>query len=220
LRDGEEGAHRSPGVIFHDIYTTVPAEEIDRFVCGQELGRLVTVAADGTPHIGLYPFTYDGAAFEIHLVRSDEQIVDLKTRSRCLFEVDEVLATIPSYWVDPENAIMATAYHRTVMFECEATVSGDAGDLAAQQMRLLARYQPEGGFRPVTADDPMYRGAIHHIAAVRLDVRARRAKFKLAQNRTPEVRAHIAQALRKRGRPSDERAAEALLWTIDQEAKR
>ena len=207
-------------MIFHDVYAKVPAAEIDRFVRAQELGRLVTVASDGTPHLGLYPFTYDGAAFEMHLVRSDEQMTDLAVHARCMFEVDEVLGTIPSYWVDPENAIMATAYHRTVMFDCEATVSGDADELAAQQMRLLARYQPEGGFRPVTADDPMYRGAIHHIAAVRLQVRACRAKFKLAQNRPPHVRARIAEALRKRGRPSDERAADALLWTIDQEAKR
>jgi predicted FMN-binding regulatory protein PaiB len=207
-------------MIFHDIYTNVPDAEIERFVGAQELGRLVTVAADGTPHIGLYPFAYDGAAFEIHLVRTDEQIADLNARARCLFEVDEVLATIPSYWVDPENAIMATAYHRTVMFECHAIISGDAAELAAQQMRLLARYQPEGGFRPVTPDDPMYRGAIQHITAVRLDVRARRAKFKLAQNRPPEIRAGIADQLRKRGRGNDERAAEALLWTIEQEAKR
>jgi len=207
-------------MIFHDIYTNVPTDEIDRFVRSQELGRLVTVSADGTPHLGLYPFTYDGAAFEVHLVRRDEQIADLQARSRCLFEVDEVLGTIPSYWVDPDNAIMATAYHRTVIFECDATVSGDAGELAAQQMRLLARYQPEGGFRPVTPDDPMYRGAIEHIAAVRLDVRACRAKFKLAQNRPANVRARLVEALRKRGRPGDERAAEALLWTIEQEGKR
>ena len=207
-------------MIFHDIYTNVPADEIGRFVRAQELGRLVTVSADGTPHLGLYPFTYDGTAFEIHLVRRDEQIADLQARSRCLFEVDEVLGTIPSYWVDPDNAIMATAYHRTVIFECDATVSGNAGELAAQQMRLLARYQPEGGFRPVTPHDPMYRGAIEHIAAVRLDVRACRAKFKLAQNRPANVRARIVEAMRKRGRPGDERAAEALLWTIEQEGKR
>jgi predicted FMN-binding regulatory protein PaiB len=207
-------------VIYHDVYTNVPDAEIERFVHTQELGRLVTVTADGTPHLGLYPFTYDGAAFEIHLVRSDEQITDLTARPRCMFEVDEVLATIPSYWVHPENAVMATAYHRTVMFDCEATVSNDAAELAAQQMRLLARYQPEGGFRPVTAEEPIYRGAIAHIAAVRLDVRARRAKFKLAQNRPASVRATIADALSKRGRPNDERAAAALRWTIDQEAKR
>src|SRR5215475_5039950 len=151
-------------MIFHDIYTNVPADEVERFVQGQELGRLVTVDASGTPHIGLYPFAYDGAAFEIHLVRSDEQTADLRARSRCLFEVDEVLGVIPSYWVHPESAVMATAYHRTAIFECEATISVDAPTLAAQQTRIMERYQPQGGFRPITTEDPLYSGAIAHIA--------------------------------------------------------
>ena len=202
-------------MIFHGYYTDVPPGEVDRFVRSQEMGRLVTGGADGTPHIGLYPFAYDGAAIEIHLVRRDEQMEDLRVRPRCLFEVDEVLGVIPSYWVDPENAVMATAYHRTVIFDCEATISEDAAALAAQQTRLLGRYQPEGGFRPVTPDDPLYRGAIAHIAAVRLDVRARRPKFKLAQNRPLDTRAKIVEELRKRGRPNDRRAADALQWTID-----
>jgi len=207
-------------MIFHDIYTNVPREEIDRFVRSQELGRLVTVDAAGTAHIGLYPFVYDGEAIEMHLVRQDEQTADLRTRPRCLFEVDDVLAVIPSYWVHPESAVMATAYHRTVIFECDGVVSDDASVLAEQQTRLLARYQPEGGFRPVTADDPLYRGAIAHIAALRLSIRACRAKFKLAQNRPVDARARIVDELRKRGRPNDARAAEALTWTIDQEARR
>ena len=202
-------------MIFHGYYTDVPPGEVDRFVRSQEMGRLVTVGADGTPHIGLYPFAYDGAAIEIHLVRRDEQMEDLRARPRCLFEVDEVLGVIPSYWVDPENAVMATAYHRTVIFDCEATISEDAAALAAQQTRLLGRYQPEGGFRPVTPDDPLYRGAIAHIAAVRLDVRARRLKFKLGQNRPLDTRAKIVEELRKRGRPNDRLAADALQWTID-----
>jgi predicted FMN-binding regulatory protein PaiB len=207
-------------MIYHGFYADVPADELDRFVRSQEMGRLVTVDAEGTPHIGLYPFTYEDGAIEIHLVRRDEQIADLRARPRCLFEVDEVLGVIPSYWVHPESAVMATAYHRTVIFECEASISEDARALAEQQTRLLARYQPEGGFRPVTADDPLYQGAIAHIAAVRLDVQARRAKFKLAQNRPVDARAKIVEELRKRGRPNDDRAAAALAWTIEQEAKR
>ena len=40
------------------------------------------------------------------------------------------------------------------MFECDvAQISHDAAVLAAQQTRLLARYQPEGGFRAVTPDE-------------------------------------------------------------------
>jgi hypothetical protein len=151
-------------VIYHDMYAEIPLESIDAFVQGQEMGRLVTVGEGGVPHIGLYPFAYAGDVIEVHLVRTDEQMLDLAAQRRCLFEVDEVLGVIPSYWVHPESAVMATAYHRTVIFNCEATVSEDAAYLAAQQTRLLARYQPEGGFRPLAPDDPLYRGAIAHIA--------------------------------------------------------
>jgi len=48
------------------------------------------------------------------------------------------------------------------MFDCEATVSGDAAELAAQQCGCWRATSPEGGFRPVTPDDPLYHGAIHH----------------------------------------------------------
>ncbi|MBX3024594.1 FMN-binding negative transcriptional regulator [bacterium] len=202
-------------MIHYDYYADIPREVLEAFVGEQEMGRLVTVGADGAPRIGLYPFAYDGDAVEIHLHRADAQLADLAARARCLFEVDEILATIPSYWVHPENAVMATAYHRTVIFECAAAVSLDGDALAAQQTRLLARYQPEGGFRAVAPDDPLYRGAIGVIAAVRLAITGAQVKFKLGQNRPPAVRAQVIEALRRRGRRNDARAADALAGTID-----
>jgi hypothetical protein len=207
-------------VIFYDLYADVPDETVDAFVRGRELGRLVTVGADAVPHIGLYPFDYDVGHIEMHLHRGDEQFADLAARPRCVFEVDEVLGVIPSYWIHPEDAIMATAYHRSVIFDCEAMLSEDATVLAEQQMRLMARYQPEGGFRPLAPDDPMYRGNLGRIAAVRLAVRGRRVKFKLGQNRPPEVRARVAQALRERGRAKDRLAADALEWTLQRRDER
>lgn len=201
-------------MIFHDYYGDVAQEDIEGFVRAQELARLVTVGDDGTPHVGLYPFVCEGGGFELHLVRADEQVADLKARSRCVLEVDEVLGVIPSYWVHPEYAGSATAYHRTVIFECRATVVEDPAAVAAQQVRLLARYQPEGGFRPLAAGDPLYRGALAQLAAVRLDVTRTRPKFKLGQNRPVAARERIIAELRRRGRPGDARAAEALQWTI------
>ena len=202
-------------MIFHDYYSRIPREEIDRFVETQAMGRLATVSEDGTPHIGLYNFVYGGGTLELHLVRADEQIADLKSRPRCVFELDEVLAVIPSYWVHPEYAGSATAYHRTVIFDCLATVIEDPAVLAAQQVRLLAKHQPEGGFRPLGVDDPLYRGALDRLAAVHLDITRCRAKFKLGQNRPVEARRRVIAELRKRGRPGDARAADALQWTVD-----
>src|SRR5262245_65918906 len=101
---------------------------------------------------------------DLHLVRSDEQITDMKARPRCALEVDEVLGVIPSYWVSREYAGAATAYHRTVIFECEARLVEDPSAVAAQQQRLLARYQPEGGYRPLDTESPLYRGALAQLA--------------------------------------------------------
>jgi len=202
-------------VIFHDDYANIPRDEVDRLVQSQELARLITVGDDGIPHIGLYPFVYDGKTIDLHLVRSDEQITDLKARRRCALEVDEVLGVIPSYWVSSEYAGAATAYHRTVIFECEAQLVEDPRAVAAQQQRLLARYQPEGGYRPLDPESPLYRGALAQLAAVTLEIIRWRAKFKLGQNRPVEARRQVIAELRKRGRPNDGRAADALQWTID-----
>jgi uncharacterized protein len=201
-------------VIFHAYYAAVPAEAEDRFVEAQELGRLVSVGEDGTPHIGLYPFVRGAGLIDLHLVRDDEVAVDLRARPRCVFEVDEVLGVIPSYWVHQEYGGSATAYHRTVIFECVATVLDDPAAVAAQQVRLMARYQPEGGFRAIRPEDPLYGGALRQLTAVRLAVERVRTKFKLAQNRPPETRRKIIQLLRERGRPNDVRAAEALESTL------
>ena len=113
-----------------------------------------------------------------------------------------------------EYAGSATAYHRTVIFECQARVTEEPAAVAAQQRRLLARYQPEGGFRSVSPEDPLYRKALEQLAAVRLTVERTRVKFKLAQNRPPEARRRIIAELRKRNRPNDARAADALEGTL------
>jgi hypothetical protein len=140
-------------LIHYDYYADVPRETIDRFVCEMELGRLVTVNAEGRPHIGLYPFVYEGDTIEIHLVRTDEQITDLAANSQCIFEVDEVLGVIPSYWIDPEDAAKTTAYHRTVIFECEAELSQDPEVIVQQQIRLPA-ISPKADFAQLGPKTP------------------------------------------------------------------
>jgi predicted FMN-binding regulatory protein PaiB len=204
-------------MIFYDYYADVPEETLNEFVKGQQLGRLVTADAGGQPHIGLYPFLFLGQSIEMHLHRNDEQLADLAANARCVFEVDEVLGSIPSHWIHPANAMFATAYHRVVIFECEAVISDDPEVLAAQQQRLMQYYQPDGGHTPVSTEHAMYRGPFKEIRALTLNVRARKVKWKLGQNRKPEQLQHVITELRKRGRPTDPAAADALQWSLDRE---
>jgi transcriptional regulator len=204
-------------MMFYDYYADVPEDQLRTFVTGQQLGRLVSVGADGQPHIGLYPFVFLGDRVEMHLHRDDEQHADLTVNARCAFEVDEVLGSIPSHWVHASNAMFATSYHRTVIFECDAAVSDDPEVLAAQQQRLMQHYQPDGGHTPVSTAHAMYRGAFKEIRAITLTVRTRKVKWKLGQNRKPEQLVKLIGELRKRGRGTDTAAADALQWSLDRE---
>jgi predicted FMN-binding regulatory protein PaiB len=206
-------------MMFYDYYANVPEVTLREFVTRQQLGRLVTVSPEGQPHIGLYPFVFTGACLEIHLHRNDEQLGDLAVNAKCAFEVDEVLGSIPSHWTHATNAMFATAYHRTVIFECDAMVSDNPEVLAAQQQRLMQHYQPDGGYASVTPDHAMYRGAFREIRALTLSVRARKVKWKLGQNRKPEQLQKLIAELRKRGRPTDAAAADALQWSLDQASR-
>lgn len=205
-------------MIFYDYSADVPEQTLREFVSRQQLGRLVTVSATGQPHLGLYPFVFLGDRVEMHLRRDDEQTLDLRGNTQCAFEVDELHGTIPSHWVHASNAMFATAYHRTVIFECQAEVSEDVDVLAAQQQRLMTHYQPEGGHQPVDTGHAMYRGPLGTLAALTLHVRARKVKWKLAQNRDRPTRERIIANLRQRGRDGDTAAADALQWALDQEA--
>jgi transcriptional regulator len=204
-------------MMFYDYYADVPEDTLRDFVTAQELGRLVTVDDQGQPHIGLYPFRFDGDTIEMHLHRNDEQLADLAGNARCSFEVDEVLGTIPSHWIHTSNAMFATAYHRVVIFECEAVVSDDPEVLAAQQQRLMQQYQPEGGHAVVDTSQAMYRGAFREIRALTLAVRARKVKWKLGQNRKRQELERVIEELRKRGRPTDGPAADALQWVVERQ---
>lgn len=202
-------------MMFYDYSADVPEDALNAFVSAEELGRLVTADASGQPHIGLYPFVFLGAHIEMHLHREDEQLADLRANPKCVFEVDEIHGSVPSHWTHPENAMFATAYHRTVVFDCEAQVIEDADLQAAQQQRLMQHYQPQGGHAPVSAELAMYRPLFNIIAGLNLRVVRRRAKWKLGQNRKPEARALLISQLRQRGRPTDGSAADALQWALD-----
>lgn len=203
-------------MIHYSYYADVPEGAVDDFVRSCRLARLVTTG-ESFPRVGLYAFVRDATGFELHLNRADEQLVDLRARPSCVLEMDEVLATIPSHWIDPDDASFASAFHRAVTFECRATLSEDREALAAQQMRLMAKYQPEGSYRPVSADDPLYAGMLRTLVGVHLEVVSKKVKFKLGQNRTLTTRAKVAKLLRERGSEVDIRTAEAFEWTVDLE---
>src|SRR5438128_2613767 len=101
----------------------VPSEALTPLMAAARGARLITVSADGTPHLGIFPYIYGDGWIELHLARGDEQLDELRARPRAVLEIDEIFSHIPSYWSGPE-ATHSDLYYRAAIFECTAELSG------------------------------------------------------------------------------------------------
>lgn len=184
-------------MIDYPFYRPTPAE-LTAFIAAQRMGRLVTASADGCPHIGLYPFVPDGDAIELHLVKGDTQVADIRQNAKVVFEVDEILHFVPSYFEHPESGQRADHYYRAVVMEGEAHIAKEPDAVADHLNRLITRYQPERGYREVTSGDPMYASGVVRLVMIRIEPKRVWGKFKMGQQLSPEDRERVAHALRVR----------------------
>lgn len=71
-----------------------------------------------------------------------------------------MVAEIPSHFTHPERACPATTFFRSAMVHGHVAEVVDPVAKACALQALMVRFQPEGGHRPIVADDPLYTRAI------------------------------------------------------------
>jgi predicted FMN-binding regulatory protein PaiB len=193
----------------YPAFAASPDDVVD-LLASQRMVRLVTVDADGIPRIGVHVFVHDRLTVELHLVSDDPQLDDVRRGSPAVIEVDEVLASAPSHWVDPADATHADQFYRCASLWGGIETATDAEAVATHLQGIMRRYQPEGRHAPVSSDNDLYRRPMARLTVVRVHGTSIRSKFKLAQRTGRESRAQILQGLEGRGRPLDGRTAELI----------
>lgn len=123
---------------------------------------------------------------------------------------EEMVAPIPSYFMDPERACPATTLYRSTQVHGRIEQVDDPEEKAEVLAALMRKLQPEGGYTPITAGDPLYRKAVLGIMILRIPLELVDGKHKLAQNRTPEERIRLMEKLWERGDSGDARAVELI----------
>jgi nitroimidazol reductase NimA-like FMN-containing flavoprotein (pyridoxamine 5'-phosphate oxidase superfamily)/ribosomal protein S18 acetylase RimI-like enzyme len=124
---------------------------------------------------------------------------------------DETVASIPSYFLDPARACPATTYYVSVQVEGVLEAVDDPERKARVLSALMAKYQPEGGHEPLSADHPLYAKAIAGLLVAQIPIQRLTCKAKLGQNRRPEERVRVLEQLWNRGAPGDVEAIARIL---------
>lgn len=134
-------------------------------------------------------------------------------------QAEELIATIPSYFTDPEKACPATTFFRSVQVHGTLERVTDPRAKADALQRLMQRYQPEGGHVPISFDAPLYQNALRGILVLGVRLQGLTGKAKLGQNKKPEDAQALMTALWQRGAPGDAKAI-SLMFRHHPEAAR
>lgn len=126
-------------------------------------------------------------------------------------QCETVVATIPSYFLDPRRACPATTFFESVQVHGVLEKVQGAAHKAEVLSALMEKLQPEGGYEPLTAEGDLYRAAVRGLLVLSLKLENLTGKSKLGQNRTPgELRA-VVEGLWRRGAAGDVEALEQVL---------
>jgi nitroimidazol reductase NimA-like FMN-containing flavoprotein (pyridoxamine 5'-phosphate oxidase superfamily)/GNAT superfamily N-acetyltransferase len=123
---------------------------------------------------------------------------------------EEIVASIPSYFLDPERACPATTLYRSAQVHGRIERVDDPAHKAEVLSALMRKLQPEGGHVPIEAEHPLYAKAVAGILVLQVSLEQLDGKAKLAQNRSADERKRLLEKLWERGLPGDPAAIELV----------
>jgi nitroimidazol reductase NimA-like FMN-containing flavoprotein (pyridoxamine 5'-phosphate oxidase superfamily)/GNAT superfamily N-acetyltransferase len=171
--------------------------------------HLASTGDDGRPILRVLHGVVDEFGIAFHGAAAGEKHEAVGRAA--VVSAEEVVALLPSYFVDPERACPATTYYRSVQAHGRIERVDEPAVKARVLAALMQKLQPEGGHVPIDADHPLYRNAVRGISILRVRFERIDGKAKLGQNRKPEELAAILERLWRRGAPGDPEAVERVL---------
>jgi nitroimidazol reductase NimA-like FMN-containing flavoprotein (pyridoxamine 5'-phosphate oxidase superfamily)/ribosomal protein S18 acetylase RimI-like enzyme len=199
------------GAILPDMRREIhrmPREEAVALLGRAAVLHLATTTPDGAPVLRALDGAVVDGAVAFHGARAGEKAACLGRPA--VVSAEEVVAHVPSYFVDPERACPASTFYRSVQVHGTLLEITEPAAKARALSALMRRWQPEGGYRPIDPEDPLYRGELRGVLVFGVALERVDGKAKLGQNRTPADRLRIIEGLWRRGEPGDPAAIEAI----------
>lgn len=200
-------------------YEMTEREQMEKLLEEATHGFLGLTGPDGWPRVvPLNYVTLDGKLY-FHGATEGEKMDSLAADDRVTFVVVEDFSLVPSYFRDPKFACPATQYYKAVAIRGRARIVEGADEKARALQALMEKLQPEGGYVPITASEPMYRKSLRTTAVVAIEIERMTAKFKFGQNLPASKREEVADQLTARGCPIDHRTVAEMRSTMQKGRK-
>ena len=177
-------------------------------VCGE--GILSLVLDSGFPRALAVNFAAEADRLYFHGALAGEKHDLLRRGARCGFSMIQPLAFLPSHWFSERNACPATQLFRSIEVQGQCGVVDDPDEMAHGLQLLMDKYQPTGGFVPLSAGEETYRRRLAATGVFRFSAESWTGKIKLLQTDAEDRALQVIAQLQKRNLPGDALTAELI----------
>ena len=191
-------------------YEQTDGEAILAFLDQATHGFLGFTRPDGSPGMVAVNFVRVEQTIYFHGAMEGEKMRSLEQDPRVVLMVADDFSLIPSFLRTGDLACPATQYYKAVVLRGRSRIVGTRAERAFALQALMEKLQPEGGYRPISADDRRYRKSLDTTAVVAVPMEEVTAKFKFGQNLPRRVRAKVASQLDAREGPRDAETVQTM----------
>lgn len=173
-------------------------EKAKEFLHQEHVGRMSTIDENGYPQIIPMNFVFLNDAVYMHSHPKGEKIENFKRNEKVGFEVDRELEFLPSYFEDPANASLADTLYISIVIKGNASLVTNREEKTLALNGLMEKYQPEGGYDPITPNMRVLGG----VAVIKIIPKLFQGKYKIGQHLSSGDRIDLAKKILKRNSPS------------------
>ena len=188
-------------------------DKVKEFLNEEHVGRISTIDVNGYPQTIPMNFVFLNDAVYMHSHPRGEKIENFKRNDKAGFEVDRELEFLPSYFEDPKNASLADTLYISIVMKGTASLVSDKEEKTIALNGLMKKYQPEGGYDPITSDMRVLDG----VAVIKIAPKILQGKYKIGQHLSPQDRLDLAQKIMKKNSPSAKETLKIMGFEITDE---
>ncbi|MBI3794612.1 MAG: pyridoxamine 5'-phosphate oxidase family protein [Nitrospinae bacterium] len=185
-------------------------EELDFIFASAIVGELGITDSSGFPRVIPVNFAWHEGAVYFHGAGSGEKFELLTNGPKVTFMAYLTYSSVPSYWRSPKYACPASIYYKSAYIKGRGSLVENPAEKADALNVIMQKYQPEGGYSQISADDPLYKNGLAETAVFKILPETAEVKNKMGQNLPPETKKTIIEKLVERGTPLDILTAEEM----------
>jgi len=185
-------------------------DKVREFLHQEHVGRISTIDEYGYPQIIPMNFVFLNDVIYMHSHPKGEKIQNFKRNDKVGFEVDRELEFLPSYFEDPKNASLADTLYISIVIKGTATLVTNREEKTLALNGLMEKYQPEGGYDPITSEMRVLDG----VAVIKIIPRSLQGKYKIGQHLSLPDRLALAGKIMKKNSPTSKKTLRIMGFEI------